>query len=122
MSASVNVRAAVRYFISPDVDLENFRPDDPDDFSFLLQAIVGPKDAEGDESLEFNVCTLASLTSTVSSERVFFGRSLVIVGTSKISEILDSVRSAVERVEGASWAEVAERLTRLGYYEFEDYA
>ncbi|MEU0881897.1 Imm8 family immunity protein [Lentzea sp. NPDC005914] len=47
---------------------------------------------------------------------------LVIVGTSKIGEILGSVRSAIERVEGATWAEVAERLTRLGHYEFDDYA
>ncbi|MGW6933942.1 Imm8 family immunity protein [Lentzea sp. NPDC054927] len=114
------MRAVVRHFISPDVDMEDFRPDDPDDFSFLLQALVGPADSEGEESVEFNVCTLASLTSTVSTQRVLFGRSLVIVGTSKISEILEAVRAAIERVEGTSWAEVAERLTRLGYYEFED--
>ncbi|MFI6097122.1 Imm8 family immunity protein [Lentzea sp. NPDC051213] len=116
------MRAAVRYFMSPDVDLEDFRPDDPDDFSFLLQAIVGPVGAEGEESLELNVCTLASLSSTVSAQRVLFGRSLVIVGTAKISEILDAVRAAIERVEADSWSEVAERLTRLGHYEFEDYS
>ncbi|MET8763935.1 Imm8 family immunity protein [Lentzea sp. NPDC004782] len=115
------MRAAVRAFISPDVDLEDFRPDDPDDFSFLLQALVGPADGEGEESVQFNVCTLASLASTMSSQRVLFGRSLVIVSTSRIGEILDSVRTAIERTEGASWADVAERLSRLGYYEFEDY-
>ncbi|NGY58200.1 hypothetical protein G7043_04535 [Lentzea sp. NEAU-D13] len=114
------MRAAVRHFISPDVDLEDFRPNDPDDFSFLLQALVGPADGEGSESVQFNVCTLTSLTSTVSSERVLFGRSLVIVGTSKIGEILDVVRAAIERVEAGTWAEVGERLARLGYYEFED--
>lgn len=115
------MKAVVRRFISPDVDLGSFRPDDPENFSFLLEAIVGPSDGEGDELLQFNVCTLASLTSTVSSERVLLGRSLVIVGTSKVSEILDAVRSAIERVEAESWAKVAARLARLGYYEFEDY-
>jgi hypothetical protein len=115
------VKAVVRHFISPDVDLENFYPDDPEDFSFLLEAIVGPAEGEGDELLQFNVCTLASLTPTVASERVFLGRSLVLVDTSKISEILAVVRSAIERVEAESWAKVGARLARLGYYEFEDH-
>ncbi|MDX8149505.1 Imm8 family immunity protein [Lentzea sp. BCCO 10_0061] len=115
------MKAVVRYFVSPDVDLENFRPDDPENFSFLLEAIVGPSDGEGEELLQLNVCTLASLTSTVSSDRIVFGRSLVIVGTSKISEILGAVRSAIERVEAESWAQAASRLSRLGFYEFEDY-
>jgi len=115
------VRAVVRHFISPDVDLENFYPDDPENFSFLLEAIVGPDDGEGDELLQLNVCTLASLRSTVESDRILFGRSLVIVGTSRISEILDAVRSAIERVEADSWAKAAARLARLGHYEFEDY-
>ncbi|KJK49698.1 hypothetical protein UK23_13220 [Lentzea aerocolonigenes] len=112
----------MRHFISPDVDLVDFRPDDPDDFSFLLQALVGPADGEGEESLQFTVSTLTGLASTVESQRVVLGKSFVIAGTSKIGEILGSVRSAIERVEGATWAEVAERLTRLGHYEFEDYA
>jgi hypothetical protein len=51
------MKAVVRHFISPDIDLDDFQPEDPADFSFLLQALVGPSDSEGEESLQLIVCT-----------------------------------------------------------------
>ena len=114
------VKARVRHFISPDVDLDDFRPEDPEDFCFLLEALVGPADSEGEESLQLLVCTPRALARRVASEGVIFGRSLVIVDSPKISRILDSVRAAVERAEASSWNAVARRLERLGIYEFEE--
>src|SRR4051794_17513916 len=111
------MRASVRHFISPDVDLDAFWPEDPDNFSFLLQALVGPADAEGEESLQFIVCTPQALEKRVALEGIVFGRSLVIVNSSDISRILSSIRASIERVEAPSWRALGGRLARLGVYE-----
>jgi len=113
------MKASVRHFISPDVDLEDFRPDDPENFSFLLQALVGPADSIGEESLQFLVTTPRALEETVQADGVIFGRSLVIVDGPNMPRLLDSVRRAIERLEAPSWELLAQQLTRLGIYEFE---
>jgi hypothetical protein len=35
--------------------------------------------------------------------------------------ILQEIRAEIESIERDSWSSVARRLTRLGFYEFEDY-
>jgi hypothetical protein len=109
LNTRTEMKANVRRFISPDVDLDGFRPDDPDDFSFRLQALVGPADGPGEESFEFLVRTPRSLIAQVEEEQPVFGRSLVIVGTSDIGRILARVRSAIEGLEASSW----KALTRM---------
>lgn len=116
------MRALVRHFISPDINLDDFRPEDSADFSFLLQALVGPDDSEGEESLQFLVCTPRALERRVASEKLIFGRSLVVVESPDIPQILNAVRGAVERAEAPSWSELARYLERLGVYEFEAYS
>jgi Immunity protein 8 len=115
------VKPVVRHFISPDVDLDNFNPSEPDNFSFLLQALVGPIDQEGEESLQFVVCTPRNLAERLSLEKVIFGRSYVIVEFTDIRKILEAVRAAIQRIEGPTWVDVGRRLSRLGVYEFEDF-
>lgn len=113
------MKASVRHFISPDVDLDSFQPDDPENFSFLLQVLVGPAESDGGESLQLVVTTLRALEEMVQSDGVVFGRSLVIVDGPNIPRILSSVRQAIEHLQAPSWALLAQQLTRLGVYEFE---
>jgi hypothetical protein len=43
---------------SPDADaLAEFTPEDPEDFALLVQAMVGPRGEEAEESFNFVVCT-----------------------------------------------------------------
>jgi hypothetical protein len=50
------MQAELKRLHSPDViDLNAFRPNGP--FGFLLQAMVGPQGAEGDEAFDVVVCT-----------------------------------------------------------------
>ncbi|EWM14106.1 Imm8 family immunity protein [Kutzneria sp. 744] len=115
------MKAQVRRFISPDVELDSYNPADPDNFSFLLQAIVGPNDGPGEESVQFIVCTPEALKDKVAREGVVLGRPLVIVDSPQVSRILIAIKSAIERTEGSTWQEVGGRLSRLGRYEFEDF-
>src|SRR5882757_5612429 len=95
------MKASVRTFISPDVDLDSYQPENPENFSFLLQAIVGPSDGPGEESVQFIVCTPGALKDRVVHEGVILGRSLVIADSPRISQILTAVKSAIERTEGS---------------------
>jgi hypothetical protein len=115
------MRAAVRSFVSPDVDLGAFSPEDPDDFTVLIQAIVGPEGAEGEESLEFIVTTPGALARKIEAEGPVFGRGFVVVRSTDMSSILNTIEKAIARVEGSDWSAVANRLIRLGFYEFEDF-
>ena len=38
-------------------ELESYLPDDPENFGFLLRAMVGPLDGGGEESFDVYVCT-----------------------------------------------------------------
>lgn len=114
------MKAEVRHFLSPDVDLSSFQPDDPENFTFLLQVIVGPHGSEGDESLQFIVCTPRSLENRFESEEIITGHSLLIADTPDIATILTFVRRLIERIEAETWAGVASRLARIGLYEFAD--
>jgi hypothetical protein len=115
------VRAAVRYFFSPDVELDSFQSDDPDDFKFFLQAYVGPAGSEGEEFLEFTVCTPKALETDLAVDDLILGRGLVIVGPLTVSSILARLEKAIVAVEAPTWRELAGRLARLGRYEFEDF-
>jgi len=97
----------------------------PEVFSWRVRLIAGPSDGPGEESFDLVVCTPEWLAhATRQQGRIFDGRHHVVVN-------LDSFdRNAVEawitkRVTSASgedWSEVGEKLSRLGYWEFEDYA
>ena len=115
------MKATIRYFDSPDIDLKNFHPENPEEFSYLLQAFVGPEDGEGEESVSFVVITPRKLAEEVHFERVVFGRPFVVVSSPDVPRVLAAVRAAIEKIEAESWDGIARRLERLGIYEFEDY-
>jgi hypothetical protein len=69
------MKATIRRFHSPDVeDLNSWSPPDPTHFGFLLQVLIGPRDAEGEESFDLVVCTPAWLMEKHGVEAVVFGR------------------------------------------------
>lgn len=115
------MRVKVRGFHSPDVDLDNFKVEDPEKFSFSLEAFVGPADSEGEESLSFRVCNPKYLATEIVQDRVILGWQLVIVNNPDLPKILDAVTHAIERTEADSWRALAGRLARIGHYEFEDF-
>jgi hypothetical protein len=64
------MKAQVRSMSSPDTDLVRFTPEDPENFSFLLEVVVGPSDDEGAELLQLVVCTLRNLEERLVREDV----------------------------------------------------
>ena len=100
------------------VDLENFRPNGP--FGFSVQAIVGPAGGKGEESFDFTLCTPEWLASHMSAS-IAPGRHFLFVNNFNYSALENYVRDFCYSCEGASWHAVAEKVGRLGKWEFEDY-
>ena len=115
------MRATVRRLQSPDVDLDTFEPDDPENVGILIQIIAGPTDGPGEESFDVIVCTPRWLKDLVRLEGPLVGRHHLVVDRYDSLQITSYLTIAVETEEARNWPELAIRICRLGNWEFEDY-
>lgn len=116
------MRATIRYFHSPDIDIDNYQPGDPTNVGFLLQLFVGPSDGQGEESFDVVVCTPKWLQEQVMREGAIFGRHHLVVDRYDVDFIKQTLIDAVNSQKGADWPTLALKLATIGRWEFEDYA
>jgi Immunity protein 8 len=110
----------IRYFHSPDADdLSAFKPTD-ERFSLLVQMVVGPSNGEGEESFDVQVVTPQWLEDRCSTDGPMSGRHLVVVCHYDWPALERYLRAQLASCAAGDWAEVAQRLGRLGRWEFED--
>jgi hypothetical protein len=109
------------HFVIDGPALDEYRPVDPKNFNVTLRLMVGPRAQPSEESLDIVVCTPAALQDECTEHGFVFGRNRLIVSEYDPSLILDTLKRMVERCDGTSWPEVGSKLSRYGYWEFEDY-
>ena len=116
------MRPELRGLSSPDLlDMRSSMPDEPDDFCILVEALIGPVDGPGAESFGFLVCTPRWLSrEVVARSRVTFGKHYLFVAHYDYDILWGSISLLCQRIRGATWREVAERLSKYGRWEFED--
>ncbi|MGX4804745.1 immunity 8 family protein [Bradyrhizobium guangdongense] len=111
--------AQLRRLSSTDADpLETFRPEGP--FGIYILAMVGPANGPGQESFGFMVCTPDWFAQNMKGN-VVSGRHHLFVNEYNYDELVEFVSEYCSRCRGGSWNEVAQKVARLGYWEFEDY-
>jgi len=116
------MKAKVKGIHSPDIfDLASYIPNDAEKFSLLLQIMVGPADSDGEESFDIEVCTPQWLIETYQKNDVLIGRHYLIVFEYNYDRIISRIVSYISSCEGKTWHELAEKIGRLGLWEFEDY-
>jgi Immunity protein 8 len=116
------VRPVLKRLHSPDIpDLESYSPEDPNSFSFLLQAMFGPEGGEGDESFDIVICTPAWLSREVARKGFVDGRHHLIVREYNLSHLRSFLSQYAKNSASNTWQEAANKLSRLGKWEFEDY-
>ena len=116
------MRAHIKRLHTPDApDLSSFEPPDETDFALLVQIIAGPSDSEGEESFDVEVITPKRLAARVQKQGPVSGRHLLVVNRFDPAEIQEWIGKAVASCSGGDWEGVAQRLGRIGYWEFEDY-
>ena len=109
----------------------DFEPDpamlssDPAEFAFLARMHVGPLDGPGAELFDVTVCTPEWLSERCRAEGGIYNprHHLVVTFEQFDKRVLHAWLDArVRGVQVAAWHAVGERLGRLAYWEFEDYA
>lgn len=99
-------------------------PDDPSEFSLLARMIVGPPDTHGEESFDVTICTPEWLAKACSQAGgIYNARHHLVVNFDEFDQrtLRAWLSARVQEVTADTWAEIGERLGRLGYWEFEDY-
>lgn len=116
------MKAKLKRVHSPEIDdLQNYQPRNPESFGFLLQAMIGPEDTDGEESFDIEVCTPKWIEDTYNLSDVVIGRHHLIVREYDYDRIIGAIRHFLLDCSGQSWNEVANKVARLGKWEFEDY-
>ena len=116
------MRAKIKGFSSPDIeDFHSFTPENLENFSFLFEFMVGPENENGEEIFAIQVCTPQWLLSRLKKDDILLGRHFLIVLEYNFERIFNKIKQLIEACSGDTWNEVAEKVGRIGYWEFEDY-
>jgi hypothetical protein len=102
------------------IALEDVRPEDPECFQILVRAMVGPRDQEGEESFDLKVCTPSWLAKVCAKDGFVLGVHYLIVDHYDLPKIRQLINRFIERCSGDTWQQVAQKVGRLAYWEFED--
>ena len=114
------MRAELKSLFSPDADpLKDFLPTGP--FGILVMAMIGPAGQPGHESFDFMLCTPEWFSSNL-REDFKMGRHYLFVRDFDYAQLEKFVQKYCASCgEAATWSALAEKLARLGKWEFEDY-
>lgn len=116
------IRPVLRRFHSPDaLNFDNYSSLPPGHFGLLVQAMIGPEGAPGEESFDFVVCTPSWLAERVADDGYVFGRHYLIVKSFDLAVIRTAIVDLCKQASGPDWESVANYLSRFGKWEFEDF-
>jgi immunity protein 8 of polymorphic toxin system len=106
---------------SPDaLDLKGYEPDDPANFGILVEATIGSPGSPGGDTFSFVTCTPSWLAQEWLEGEYRFGRHLLLLRKYDYNILWNAIEKLCHSVEGKDWDEVAQKLSRYGYWEFED--
>lgn len=113
------MKAIVKGIFCDEFDLSSYSPDDGQIFSATLRIKIGPVDSEGADDFELLVCTPEWMLKHIQGPK--WGRHLLIVSEYDLNCIEEFICSYVAQCIGKDWPEIAAKLTRVFFWEFEDY-
>lgn len=120
--SSLAIRGSLKGLHSPDlVDMQVSAPPNPENFSILVQAMIGPEGEDGSETFDFVVCSPQWLEDNVPEEGHLFARHHLILKSYSYKTIWHAIERLCQRTWGRNWEEVANKLAQYGHWEFEDY-
>lgn len=114
------MNAELKRVHSPDIyNLKSYQPECSDSFCFLLQAMIGPAGEDGEESFDVEVCTPKWIESNLEINDVIIGVHYLIVREYSYKKLIHSIEKFLLSCSGPSWGEVAKKVSKLGFWEFE---
>jgi hypothetical protein len=111
------ITPALRYLLSPDLERPHL-PVNPTDCAVFVQAMIGPRDGDGEESFGFMVVTPRHLAR---ESGPVWGRGHLFLAAFSWEAIEVAVNDLIAKAAGQTWAEVGAILNRDLLWEFSDY-
>jgi hypothetical protein len=98
-------------------------PAEPKSFSFVARLLAGPADSAGEESFDVVICSPQWLAARCREVGLYDARHHLVVNVDQFDrrQLHTWLETRVSSVQAETWREIAERLGRLGSWEFEDY-
>ena len=117
------MKAKLKEIYSLEVDMphQEFFPDDPNNFGLSVRLMIGPENSAGAESFDILVCTPDWIKHQYGEERAVWGRHILIVLEYDFYQIKAEIDRYIESCTGDNWVAIAQQLSRMGAWEFEDY-
>ena len=116
------MQAELKSIISPGIsDFKKYLPNDNKNFSLLLEFVVGEKGKEGGDIFTIEVCTPHWILENYKLGDLVFGRGKLIVLDYDEKGIFEAIRNYCNLCNGKTWDEIANKISRIGLWEFEDY-
>lgn len=114
------MRARIFEYHSPDQDL-TVPVEHPADAGIYVQIFVGTEDAPNGESFGLMIATPSWLLKEILRRGPLVGRHHLIVEEFNWPRIKKFLDDLIEGQEADTWTHLAERIGRVGWWEFEDY-
>jgi hypothetical protein len=115
------MRAELKSISSADIDLDSYSPEDEDCFSFPIEMAIGYEGGEGGDLFQMTVCTPAWIARENQGKTAVIGTALLIVFRYDWPEILSAIRHIAGGHSADDWTALAQKLSRIADWEFEDY-
>lgn len=116
------MKAEIKDLFSSDIEqtLEFYKPNIPDNFGFLVFLEIGIEGKEGADDFQVMLCTPKWLIENMKQEEIVLGLHYIIVFEYNYEKIH---KRLVELfcIEGKDWEEIANKLSYIGQWEFQDY-
>ena len=113
------MRAEVRHVRFP--DLETGQPFDPVNTVQLAEVYVGLVGEPGEEQYQVTACTPAALVDLLATQSFLLGRHWLFVAEFWPATVEAALRKLIGNIEAPSRVELAQKVSRIGLWEFEDY-
>lgn len=116
------MRAVLKSIFSLDVDnLSEFCPADPDFFGVSLRLVIGSNNSVGEDLFDLLVCSPEWVKAECMNYNFVWGKDILILSEFRFDLIKKIIEEYVNSIEGSSWVEIAQSLSKVMGWEFENY-
>src|SRR5690349_21683466 len=115
------MKPEVKLIFSPDAEIKDFAPEDPERFCLFVQVFIGPTGSPGKESFDLTVCSPQWIADFVKDNGPIFGFHYLIMEHFDEVKLREKLSTYCSECSGDSWDEIAMKLNLIGKWEFYDY-
>lgn len=100
--------------------IEDWQPTDPTDVNYLLCLHIGPEGGQGSDLFYVHVLSEA-VALQLAIDGVARHKKAIVIQHYAWSTVMSDVTQILDKVEGTSWTEIAQKLGQWLDWEFENY-